>query len=76
MKFFEDASDTESLVSLRDKTSNVLVVPAFTGLGAPHWDPEARGAIFGITRATGINEITTATLELSLIHISEPTRPY
>ena len=63
LKFFEDASDTESLVSLRDKTSNVLVVPAFTGLGAPHWDPEARGAIFGITRATGINEITTATLE-------------
>ena len=61
--FFKNASDTESLVSSRDKTSNVLVVPAFTGLGAPHWDPEARGAIFGITRATGVNEITAATIE-------------
>ena len=38
-------------------------MPAFTGLGAPHWDPEARGAIFGITRATGVKEITAATLE-------------
>ncbi len=61
--FFKNASDTESLVSSRDNTSNVLVVPAFTGLGAPHWDPEARGAIFGITRATGVKEITAATLE-------------
>jgi len=63
LRFFRNASDTENLVSSRDKTSNVLVVPAFTGLGAPHWDPEARGAIFGITRATGVNEITAATIE-------------
>lgn len=39
------------------------MVPAFTGLGAPHWDPNARGAIFGLTRDTGIAEIARATLE-------------
>ena len=39
------------------------MVPAFTGLGAPHWQPEARGALFGLTRATGPAEITKAALE-------------
>jgi len=39
------------------------LVPAFTGLGAPHWDPDARGAIFGLTRDTGRAEIVRATLE-------------
>ncbi len=38
-------------------------MPAFTGLGAPYWDPEARGAIFGLTRDTGIKEIVTAGLQ-------------
>jgi len=41
----------------------VYLVPAFTGLGAPHWDPHARGAIFGLTRDTGIADIVRATLE-------------
>ena len=41
----------------------VYLVPAFTGLGAPHWDPHARGAIFGLTRDTGIGEIVTAGLQ-------------
>ena len=39
------------------------MVPAFTGLGAPHWDPDARGAIFGLTRDTGVAEIVRAALE-------------
>ena len=39
------------------------MVPAFTGLGAPYWDPEARGAIFGLSRDTGIKEIVTAGLQ-------------
>jgi len=39
------------------------MVPAFTGLGAPYWDPQARGAIFGLTRDTGIGEIVTAGLQ-------------
>ncbi len=42
---------------------NVHVVPAFAGLGAPYWDPDARGAILGLTRDSGINEIVTATLQ-------------
>ena len=37
-----------------------MVVPAFTGLGAPYWDPNARGAIFGLTRNTGIAELVSA----------------
>ena len=41
----------------------VYLVPAFTGLGAPHWDPHARGAIMGLTRDTGIAEIVTAGLQ-------------
>jgi glycerol kinase len=41
----------------------VYLVPAFTGLGAPYWDPKARGAIFGLTRDTGIAEIVTAGLQ-------------
>ncbi|MFX6409693.1 FGGY-family carbohydrate kinase, partial [Acinetobacter baumannii] len=41
----------------------VYMVPAFTGLGAPYWDPQARGAIFGLTRDTGIGEIVTAGLQ-------------
>jgi len=42
---------------------DVIVVPAFAGLGAPYWDPHARGAILGLTRGSGRNEIVTATLQ-------------
>lgn len=41
----------------------VYLVPAFTGLGAPYWNPEARGALFGLTRDTGVEQIVRATLE-------------
>ena len=60
---FEDSSETEALSLKASKKSKVLVVPALTGLGAPYWDAEARGAIFGLTRDTGKEEITKATLE-------------
>ena len=63
LDFFEDSSETEKLVEEASLDSNVLVVPALTGLGAPYWDAEARGAIFGLTRDTGKEEITKATLE-------------
>ena len=63
LKFFKNASETEEIVKNRNPDSNVLVVPAFTGLGAPHWDPNARGSIFGLTRDTDIADITAATLE-------------
>ena len=69
LNLFKDSSETESLAKDASTDSNVLVVPALTGLGAPYWDAEARGAIFGLTRDTNIADITKATLELSLIHI-------
>ncbi len=57
------ASDVEALAgSVRD-SGGVYLVPAFTGLGAPHWDPEARGAIIGLTRASGRAEIARAALD-------------
>ncbi len=63
LNLFRSARETEEVIKLRQQDSKVLVVPAFTGLGAPHWDPEARGSIFGLTRDSGIPEITAATLE-------------
>ena len=63
LKFFESAAETEALVQEANKNSKVIVVPAFTGLGAPHWDPDSRGAIFGLTRDSSIADITKATLE-------------
>ncbi|MDA7601432.1 glycerol kinase GlpK [Gammaproteobacteria bacterium] len=63
LNFFESASDTETLIQQAHEDSKVVVVPALTGLGAPHWDPEARGAIYGLTRDSGVAEITKATLE-------------
>ena len=62
LKLFKDASETESMAEQTDKNMHVLFVPAFTGLGAPYWDADARGAIFGLTRDTGIKELVTAAL--------------
>ncbi len=63
LNFFESAKDSEEIISHRNTKSKVLVVPAFTGLGAPHWDPDSRGSIFGLTRDTSIADLTAATLE-------------
>ena len=63
LKLFQSASETEEIIKLRKMDSKVLVVPSFTGLGAPHWDSKARGAIFGLSRDSGIPELTAATLE-------------
>ncbi len=57
------AQDTEAMAGSLESNNGVYMVPAFTGLGAPHWDPDARGAIFGITRDTGPAELARATLE-------------
>lgn len=59
----ESASQTESMASQLSSNKGVYLVPAFTGLGAPHWDPDARAAIFGMTRDTGPAELVRATLE-------------
>ena len=57
------AAETEALAAGISNNRGVYLVPAFTGLGAPHWDARARGGLFGITRDTGVAEITRATLE-------------
>jgi glycerol kinase len=55
-------SESESLARQTSDYLSVYLVPAFTGLGAPHWDPNARAALYGMTRDTGANELITAGL--------------
>ena len=57
------ASETEKLATKVPNCNGVYIVPAFVGLGAPYWDPEARGTIFGLTRGTNRNHIVRAALE-------------
>ncbi len=59
----EDAAETEALASQLAGNDGVYMVPAFTGLGAPHWDMNARGAIVGLSRGTGKSHIVRAALE-------------
>ena len=63
LQMIKSAAETEDLVQNADDTENVYLVPAFTGLGAPYWNAECRGAIFGLTRNTGPAEIAKAALE-------------
>ena len=85
LKVIKTAQETEVLYSQSDHSQQIYFVPAFVGLGAPYWDGEARGAIFGMTRNTGIAEYVKAAIDsvayqtkdliiamekdLSLIHI-------
>ena len=57
------AGETDELAPAADPTQEVILVPAFVGLGAPYWRPDARGALFGLTRATGPRELAQAALE-------------
>lgn len=59
----ESAEQSEALASELASNAGVYMIPAFTGLGAPYWDPHARGAIVGLTRDTGVAQIVRATLE-------------
>ncbi|MGR3434942.1 MAG: glycerol kinase GlpK [Shimia sp.] len=59
----EDASQTQALAEDSDAAQDLYLVPAFTGLGAPYWDAESRGAIFGLTRGSGPAEFARAALE-------------
>lgn len=63
LKILKKSSDIEALANSVPDTDGVYFVPAFTGLGAPHWDPEARGAILGISRGTTAAHLARATLE-------------
>jgi len=58
-----DAKETQGLAVQADENAELTLVPAFTGLGAPYWDSECRGAIYGITRGAGRAEIARAALE-------------
>jgi len=63
LKIIRSASEVNDLAAQVPDSGGVILVPAFTGLGAPHWDPTARGALLGITRATTAAHIARATLE-------------
>ena len=63
MQLIEDAAETQAICEGLDSTDGVYLVPAFTGLGAPHWAPDARGAVFGLTRGTGREHLIRATVE-------------
>jgi glycerol kinase len=60
---FADSAEVEALAASVEDSGGVYVVPAFVGLGAPYWDPWARGAILGLTRGSGLPEIARATIE-------------
>ncbi|SDE02839.1 glycerol kinase GlpK [Ruegeria marina] len=63
LRIIHEASETQPLAEKADPSQNVVLVPAFTGLGAPYWNPECRGAVFGLTRNSGPNELAKAALE-------------
>jgi glycerol kinase len=63
MKLVKKASETGALAMAADDKQQVYLVPAFVGLGAPHWNADARGALFGLTRGTTNKEIARAALE-------------
>lgn len=63
LKIIGSAKETETIIENMPLDHGVFLVPAFTGLGAPHWDATARGAIIGLTRNSGINEIVTAGIQ-------------
>ncbi|MEX1252750.1 MAG: FGGY-family carbohydrate kinase, partial [Dehalococcoidia bacterium] len=63
LQIIESASDVEALAASVDSSDGVYLVPAFVGLGAPYWDPHARGAIVGLTRGSTRAHVARATLE-------------
>ena len=63
LRVVQSAQATDALAAAADPTQEVILVPAFVGLGAPYWRPDARGALFGLTRASGPAELAQAALE-------------
>lgn len=63
MNIVGSAEETEAIAQRTGVVDDVVVVPAFAGLGAPYWDPDARGAILGLTRGSGSDQVVTATLQ-------------
>ena len=71
LRLISEAADTEYFAQKVPDSAGVYVVPAFTGLGAPHWDQYARGAIVGLTRGVNKNHIIRATLESIAYQVSD-----
>jgi len=71
VKAIAAAPDIEALAASVEDPGGVYLVPAFTGLGAPYWDPNARGTIVGITRGTGLAELARATLESIAFQVAD-----
>ena len=63
LKILATASESGDMAKLSDNTQNLILVPAFTGLGAPYWNAECRGAVYGLTRNSGPAEFSRAALE-------------
>ena len=63
LRIIGSASETQALAEAADAAQDVVLVPAFTGLGAPYWRPDCRGAVFGLTRNSGPAELARAALE-------------
>ena len=63
LEIIDNAAQSGELAAQADLTQQVTLVPAFTGLGAPYWNPDCRGAVFGLTRNSGPKEIAYATLQ-------------
>ena len=63
LKIIREAKETQPLADAADPTQDVVLVPAFTGLGAPYWRPDCRGAVYGLTRNSGPAELARAALE-------------
>ena len=70
LQIIENAAETEEIARSVDSTQGVYIVPAFTGLGAPYWDADARGAILGLTRGTSRAHIVRAALEALAYQVS------
>ncbi len=71
MRFFEKAPDIEKIAEGVRDSGNLILVPAFTGLGAPHWDPYASGMLIGLQRDTEIGHIARAALESIAFQVTD-----
>ena len=74
MKFFRQSPEVEQLANSVDSSNGVVFVPAFTGLGAPHWDPHASGLIIGIQRSTEMGHIARAAIESIAFQVADVLR--
>jgi glycerol kinase len=71
LRAIERSSEVEGLAAHGDRESGVVVVPAFAGLGAPHWDPDARGAIVGLTLGSRLEDIVLATVDAMAYQVAD-----